>query len=146
MVKVIQLQSTKKGKAGEQTRMKRSHVFAMVAIAGSIVGSRAALGQSVGCGTLPQANAAPAYTTGPGAALAAPGGAPRGGGGGGGGFSGARRGTIAGSGAGRAGSPAVRDPHAAGYVDAKDLPDGENPPNNVDGNFVLGPTHPAAPE
>ncbi len=55
---------------------------------------------------------------------------------------------FGGSGAGRAGGggAAVRDPHAAGNVDAKDLPDGENAPNNVDGNFVLGPTHPAAPD
>ena len=68
--------------------MKRSHVFAALATAGFMVGSQAALAQSVGCGSLPQANAAPAYTTGPGAALAASGGAPRGGGGGGLGFSG----------------------------------------------------------
>ena len=128
--------------------MKRSHVFAVLATAGLMVGSQAALAQSVGCGSLPQANAAPAYTTGPGAALAAPaptGGAPRGGGAG---FSGGGRGAFGGSGAGRAGGggAAVRDPHAAGNVDAKDLPDGENAPNNVDGNFVLGPTHPAAPD
>ena len=111
-------------------------------------GSQASLPQSVCCVWLPQANASPAYTTGPGAALAASGGAPRGGGGGGLGFSGAGRGAFAGSGAGRAGGggAAVRDPHAAGNVDAKDLPDGENAPNNVDGNFVLGPTHPAAPD
>src|SRR6185437_10945986 len=119
--------------------MKRSHVFAAVATAGLMVCSQAALAQSVGCGSLPQANAAPAYTTGPGAALAASGGAPRGGGGGGRGFSGTGRGAFTGSRAGRAGGAAVRDPHAAGYVDAKDLPDGENAPNNVDGNFVLGP-------
>ncbi len=126
--------------------MKRSHVFAAMAITGFIIGSQAALAQSVGCGNLPQANAAPAYTTGPGAALAAPGGAPRGGGGGGVGLRGAGRGAPGGPGAGRAGrgAPAVRDPHAEGNVEAKDLPDGENAPNNVDGNFVLGPTHPAA--
>ena len=116
--------------------MKRSYVLAAVATAGFMIGSQAALAASVGCGSLPQANAAPAYTTGPGAALAAPA-APRPAGGG------AGR-----AGAGRAGGngPAVRDPHAAGNVDAKDLPDGENAPNDVDGNFVLGPTHPAAPE
>jgi len=126
--------------------MKRSHLFAALAITGFIVGSQVALAQSVGCGSLPQANAAPAYTTGPGAALAAPGGAPRGGGGGGVGLPGAGRGAPGGPGAVSAGrgAPAVRDPHAEGNVEAKDLPDGENAPNNVDGNFVLGPTHPAA--
>jgi enterochelin esterase-like enzyme len=31
-------------------------------------------------------------------------------------------------------------------VTAKDLPDGVNAPANVDGNFVLGPTHAPAPE
>ena len=40
----------------------------------------------------------------------------------------------------------VRDPHTAGYVAAKDLPDGANAPADADGNFVLGPTHNAAPE
>ncbi|MGD0912764.1 MAG: esterase family protein, partial [Terracidiphilus sp.] len=40
----------------------------------------------------------------------------------------------------------VRDPHTPGYVKAKQLPDGENAPPNKDGNFILGPTHPAAPE
>jgi iron(III)-enterobactin esterase len=38
-------------------------------------------------------------------------------------------------------SPRTRDPNAAGYVAAKELPDGENPPGNVDGNFIIGPTH-----
>ena len=42
--------------------------------------------------------------------------------------------------------PPVRDPHTPGYVTAKPLPDGSVPPDNVDGNFLLGPTHPAAPE
>lgn len=44
--------------------------------------------------------------------------------------------------------PAVptRDPHTPGYVDAKELADGENAPANADGNFILGPTHPAAAE
>src|SRR6202044_3875613 len=32
------------------------------------------------------------------------------------------------------------------YVDAKELPDASLPPANADGNFILGPTHPAAPE
>src|SRR5690242_4060393 len=42
--------------------------------------------------------------------------------------------------------PPTRDPHTAGYVEAKELPDGENAPANVDGNFILGPTHNPAPE
>ena len=33
-----------------------------------------------------------------------------------------------------------------GYVAAKDLPDGTIPLPNVDGNFIIGPTHPPAPE
>jgi enterochelin esterase-like enzyme len=40
----------------------------------------------------------------------------------------------------------TRDPHTPSYVTAKELPDGENAPANADGNFILGPTHPAAPE
>lgn len=40
----------------------------------------------------------------------------------------------------------VRDPHTAGYVAAKSLPDGANAPADADGNFILGPTHVAAPE
>src|SRR5690348_12804036 len=40
----------------------------------------------------------------------------------------------------------TRDPHTPGYVEAKELPDGENAPVKADGNFILGPTHPAAPE
>jgi len=42
--------------------------------------------------------------------------------------------------------PPTRDPHTAGYVDAKELPDGANAPANSDGNFILGPTHPPAAE
>ena len=34
----------------------------------------------------------------------------------------------------------------SGYVTAKELPDGSVPPIDVDGNFVIGPTHTAAPE
>src|SRR4051812_44250525 len=41
---------------------------------------------------------------------------------------------------------AARDPHAAGYVEAKELPDGEVPPADADGNFIVGPTHKKAPE
>ncbi len=40
----------------------------------------------------------------------------------------------------------TRDPNTAGYVTAKDLPDGANAPVNADGNFILGPTHSPAPE
>jgi len=42
--------------------------------------------------------------------------------------------------------PPTRDPHSPGYVTAKELPDGANAPANVDGNFILGPTHSPAPE
>jgi enterochelin esterase-like enzyme len=40
----------------------------------------------------------------------------------------------------------TRDPHTPGYVAATDLPDATLPPATADGNFILGPTHPAAPE
>ncbi|MGA2847523.1 MAG: alpha/beta hydrolase-fold protein [Terracidiphilus sp.] len=40
----------------------------------------------------------------------------------------------------------TRDPNTPGYVLAKDLPDATNAPANVDGNFILGPTHNPAPE
>jgi enterochelin esterase-like enzyme len=40
----------------------------------------------------------------------------------------------------------TRDPHTPGYVEAKELPDGTVPPSNADGNFIIGPTHSAAPE
>src|ERR1700712_5087145 len=43
-------------------------------------------------------------------------------------------------------TPPTRDPSTPGYVTAKELPDGTNPPANVDGNFILGPTHNPAPE
>jgi hypothetical protein len=47
-------------------------------------------------------------------------------------------------------TPAVaaptRDPHTPGYVTAQELPDGTNAPADADGNFILGPTHPPAPE
>ena len=43
-------------------------------------------------------------------------------------------------------TPPTRDPHTPGYVPAADLPDGTLPPATADGNFVLGPTHTAAPE
>ncbi len=41
-------------------------------------------------------------------------------------------------------TPPTRDPHTAGYVAAKELPDGQVPPANADGNFIIGPTHTAA--
>jgi enterochelin esterase-like enzyme len=43
-------------------------------------------------------------------------------------------------------TPPTRDPHRADYVKAKELPDGEVPPPDQDGNFIIGPTHVAAPE
>ena len=43
-------------------------------------------------------------------------------------------------------TPPTRDLSTPGYVTAKELPDGTVPPSDVDGNFVIGPTHPAAPE
>jgi enterochelin esterase-like enzyme len=43
-------------------------------------------------------------------------------------------------------TPPTRDPHTSGYVTATELPDGANPPASVDGNFILGPTHPPASE
>jgi enterochelin esterase-like enzyme len=49
--------------------------------------------------------------------------------------------------AGRGGIPTpVRDPNTPGYVTAKDLADGTIPSPKDDGNFIIGPTHPAAPE
>jgi iron(III)-enterobactin esterase len=43
-------------------------------------------------------------------------------------------------------TPPTRDPHTPGYVAATELPDGANAPANVDGNFILGPTHNPVPE
>ncbi|HUS05860.1 MAG TPA: alpha/beta hydrolase-fold protein [Bryobacteraceae bacterium] len=43
-------------------------------------------------------------------------------------------------------TPPTRDPNTAGYVKAKELPDGAAPPATEDGNFILGPTHNPAPE
>ena len=37
--------------------------------------------------------------------------------------------------------PPARDPHTPGYVTARELPDGEVPPADADGNFIIGPTH-----
>ena len=43
-------------------------------------------------------------------------------------------------------TPPTRDPNTPGFVTAQELPDGVNAPANVDGNFILGPTHAPAPE
>jgi enterochelin esterase-like enzyme len=43
-------------------------------------------------------------------------------------------------------TPPARDPHTAGFVEAKELPDGAVPEVDEDGNFVIGPTHEAAAE
>jgi enterochelin esterase-like enzyme len=43
-------------------------------------------------------------------------------------------------------APPTRDPHTPGYVKAAELPDGVNPPAGADGDFIIGPTHEAAPE
>ncbi len=42
--------------------------------------------------------------------------------------------------------PPARDPHTPGYVTARELPDGEIPPIDAEGNFIIGPTHPKAAE
>jgi enterochelin esterase-like enzyme len=43
-------------------------------------------------------------------------------------------------------APPARDPKTAGFVPAKELPDGEVPPADADGNFIVGPTHKKAAE
>lgn len=43
-------------------------------------------------------------------------------------------------------TPPTRDPHTPGYVAAQELPDGQVPPADADGNFILGPTHARSPE
>lgn len=43
-------------------------------------------------------------------------------------------------------APPARDAHTPGYVTATDLPDGTLPSVTVEGNFILGPAHPPAPE
>jgi iron(III)-enterobactin esterase len=37
--------------------------------------------------------------------------------------------------------PPTRDPKTPGFVTAKELPDGNVPPVDTDGNFIIGPTH-----
>jgi predicted alpha/beta superfamily hydrolase len=51
--------------------------------------------------------------------------------------------------AGASGAPSgrpTRDPHSPGYVQATELPEGSIPSSKTDGNFIIGPAHPAAPE
>ena len=43
-------------------------------------------------------------------------------------------------------TPPTRDPNTPGYVTARELPDGEIPSADVDGNFIIGPTHNPAPD
>jgi iron(III)-enterobactin esterase len=43
-------------------------------------------------------------------------------------------------------APPTRDPHTAGYVTAKELPDRVLPRPNADGNYILGPTHTPSPD
>lgn len=43
-------------------------------------------------------------------------------------------------------APPTRDPRTPGYVQAKELPDGTIPSPKADGNFIIGPTHPPAPD
>ena len=43
-------------------------------------------------------------------------------------------------------APNARDPHTPGYVEAKELADGDVPPPDADGNFIIGSTHKRAPE
>jgi enterochelin esterase family protein len=43
-------------------------------------------------------------------------------------------------------APPARDPHTPGYVTAQELPDGAVPRPDVDGNFIIGPTHERAVE
>jgi enterochelin esterase-like enzyme len=43
-------------------------------------------------------------------------------------------------------APPARDPKTAGYVEAKELADGAVPAADVDGNFIIGPTHKRAAE
>ncbi|MES1213825.1 MAG: alpha/beta hydrolase-fold protein, partial [Singulisphaera sp.] len=42
--------------------------------------------------------------------------------------------------------PPARDPHTPGFVEAREMPDGEVPPIDARGNFIIGPTHKPAPE
>jgi enterochelin esterase-like enzyme len=46
----------------------------------------------------------------------------------------------------RRGGPPARDPRTPGFVEAKELPEGENPPVDALGNFIVGPNYRPAPE
>jgi iron(III)-enterobactin esterase len=46
----------------------------------------------------------------------------------------------------RQGGAPTRDPLTPGYVKATELADGAVPPVNVNGNFIIGPTHTASPD
>jgi len=43
-------------------------------------------------------------------------------------------------------APPTRDPNAPGFVKATELPDGQVPPADADGNFIIGRTHKRAAE
>jgi len=43
-------------------------------------------------------------------------------------------------------APPTRDPKNPLYPPAAELPDGTLPPDGAEGNFIIGPTHPPAPE
>ncbi|HKH90923.1 MAG TPA: hypothetical protein VKA54_03915, partial [Gemmatimonadaceae bacterium] len=43
-------------------------------------------------------------------------------------------------------TPPTRDPYTPGYVTASELPDGTLPSPDVNGNFIIGPTHERARE
>ena len=43
-------------------------------------------------------------------------------------------------------TPPARDPKSTGFVEAKELPDGNVPSPDAEGNFIIGPTHKPAPE
>ena len=42
--------------------------------------------------------------------------------------------------------PPTHDPKNPNYPPATELPDGTLPPSGAEGNFIIGPTHPPAPE
>ncbi|HEY2148725.1 MAG TPA: hypothetical protein VGH32_12360, partial [Pirellulales bacterium] len=43
-------------------------------------------------------------------------------------------------------TPPARDPKSTGFVEAKELPDGNVPSPDAEGDFIIGPTHKPAPE
>jgi iron(III)-enterobactin esterase len=43
-------------------------------------------------------------------------------------------------------TPPARDPHTAGFVEAKELQDGQTPPSDAEGDYIIGPTHDRASE